>query len=584
LSKGQLQSLWAEILVEELVRNGITQFCISPGSRNTPLVLAASADRSVNSKVHFDERGACYFAVGYAKATGQAAALICTSGTAVANYLPAVVEAHYSETPLLLLTADRPAHLRGTGTNQTIDQVGIFGKFVKWATDLPVPSPGTPVESALAAVDQAISHALGNPPGPVHINCQFDEPLAPEQSAKPYAILSEAVERWRGVSAPFTTHRLPETLSSESALPQVQELLSDSKKPLIVAGQLGVDVDVRSIFRFAEDIRAPIMACVSSGLRFCGARSQNLVTRYDAFLRDSRTAELLTPDLIVHLGGAIVSKPLLQYLSCAGCDYVQINSTPRRFDPLHMVSIRIDMEPATFCRSLATTSGSEDYLNLAMRADAAAERAIATSLSDDLDNELAIALNLISAIPGGFGLFLGNSMPIRDADGCGVVCDGPLRLCVNRGASGIDGSVATACGFAIGLGVPTVAIVGDLAMLHDLNSLSLVANSEIPVIVVIVNNHGGGIFEFLPGIKQHDCFEKYFAVRHDYEFEKVAAMFGVHYVESRTQSSFRSSLSEAMSAGTSTILELKTNRHSNADHHRFIWEQVAQAVRNALSL
>ncbi|MFH1842438.1 MAG: 2-succinyl-5-enolpyruvyl-6-hydroxy-3-cyclohexene-1-carboxylic-acid synthase [bacterium] len=583
-----LSTLWAELIIEELVRFGAGPFCISPGSRNSVLTLAAAANDGAETVVHFDERGAGYYAVGTAKASGRSAVLICTSGTAVANYLPAVVEASQSSVPLFVLTADRPAILRGTGANQTIDQVEIFGPYVRGFHDLPTPRAEYSAAHVLTTVDELVYRGRQAPVGPVHCNCQLPEPfVAAADLDIPLAYQNE-ISGWRQSGEPLTSE-IPPTAVPGAELDRVRDALAGSRRGVLVAGRLDPQ-ETSAVAEMAARLDLPLLADVTSGLRFVARPLPGRCSCYDLYLREQDIAAVLQPDLIVQFGGPLVSRSLQHYLERAGAEYLHIASSPFRRDPGEVVTQRIELSPSRLCAAwtgVDDTSGlaaSSELLNSFRCAEAACAGLLTkVTIADDLQNELTVAGMLLQQLPAESGLFLGNSMPIRDAEACGVSRTDQVTVGCNRGASGIDGTMASAVGFAAGLQRRTTLLLGDLAFLHDLNSLALVRRSPWPVTVVVINNDGGGIFSFLPVAQETEHFEEFFAVPHGLDVEPAATLFDLPYYQAASAAELRAVVDEAFGLPHSSVVEIKTEQQTNHARHCELWEQVAAAVRAALS-
>lgn len=535
----------------------------------------------MNIIVHTDERGAAFYAVGRAKATRNPVALICTSGTAAANYLPAVVEASYSCTPLIVLTADRPVELQDTGSNQTIDQANIYARFVRFNFDLPAPSDDTLPEFVLTTIDQAVYRSRRSPSGPVHINCRFAEPLTLHNDDSITEETSRRLRHWKESDTPYTTYNLSRSVPDESLLDNVRSRLVSSKSGMIVVGGLSSSDDTDCIHELAANLRMPLVACVSSGMRFGRERYDGLITCHDLFLRCSGFVERYSPDFILHLGGPVVSKHLMEYICESRADYVVVNDTPFRQDPVHSVTMRIEANPADFCHSIADikTAKQSELLTPFISADKLCQDLVSElHVAPEFSNELQIVSAVLDSLPDRCGLFLANSMPIRDADACGLVSNRSVVVAVNRGASGIDGNIATAAGFAAGAGRPTVALVGDLAFLHDLNSLSLISRSKVPITVVVINNNGGGIFSMLP-VSEYDIhFEKLFGTPHDLTFKKAAKLFDLEYFKPDSPADLRECCNDSFASGRSAVIEVCTDRRTNASEHRKLLARVKSEI------
>ena len=567
--------LWADLLVEELVRSGVDFFCVAPGSRSTPLVAALASNRKADSLVHFDERGTAFAALGYARATGRPAAWITTSGTAVANGLPAVVEAATDGVPMLLLTADRPPELRQTGANQTIDQPDIFGGYARWRFDLPAPDLEIDPAVVLTTVDQAVYRAQRSPKGPVHLNLMFREPFLPNPESEGDS--DSGPVSWLGSGEPYTRYAPTKLTVNEGEIEHLWEALRPVKRGLVVAGRLESQAQGKAVARFAEALGWPLLPDISSQMRL-GGDSGVTAPYYDALLADDEFRERYEPEAVVHFGGRALSKRLEQYLAHARpSPYVVVRENPFRLDPGHQVTRSVETDIVGFCDAIAGVAAEHtaDEAGPWLGSWIEASRKVGEYL-DDVSGEAEelrepLVARLISRhIPAGDGLVLASSMPIRDADTF-AAHDGPaVSVIANRGASGIDGTVATAAGVARGLGVSVTLLIGDLALLHDLNSLAMLR--DLKVVVVVINNDGGGIFSFLPIAGQRKFFEPYFGTPQDVSFEPAASMFGLDYELPETLPDFVDAYRAACSRDTSTVIEIGTDRRENVSLHQELLE------------
>lgn len=573
-----LNHLWAELLVEELIRCGVTHFCIAPGSRSTPLTMAAAAHPRAHTVVHYDERGTAFFALGYARATGRPAAWITTSGTALANGYPAIIEAATDGVPMLLLTADRPPELRQTGANQTIDQVKLFGDAVRWFFDLPAPTEDIDPAFVLTTVDQAVYRATGSPAGPVHLNCMFREPLVPDGPTA-YA---EGLDSWRGQSKPFTSYAAKKTLPEEQDVQQLAAQMQ-SARGLIVAGPLKNASEAVAVQKLAARLGWPLVPDVLSGLRLGSSKNATAVAFYDQVLGSEAFQQQMAPDVVLHFGGRPTSKRLLHFLSRHRPEvYAAVQSGPSRYDPSHQVTHRFEAATAAFCKMLAPNvqQTSSDYLQRWRAASDAVEAVIAQQLDTATLSEPGVARLIAQHIPAGHGLVLASSMPVRDADMFASPGGAAVPTAANRGASGIDGLVATAAGFAAGRAAPATLLIGDLALLHDLNSLALLRKH--PVIVVVVNNDGGGIFHFLPVAQQQQVFEPFFGTPHGMTFEHAAWQFGLAYHQPQDATVFAEIYQKICAEAASAIIEVLTERTANHALHTELLPRCRAAVEALL--
>ena len=571
--------LWATLIVEELVRSGVDFFCVAPGSRSTPLVAALAENKAAKSLIHFDERGTAFVALGYARASGRPAAWITTSGTAVANGLPAVAEAATDGVPMILLTADRPPELRQTGANQTIDQPDIFGDFVRWRFDLPAPEEAVDPAMVLTTVDQAVYRARRAPSGPVHLNLMFREPFIPEGPDEELP----APARWKKSAAPYTRYAATRPAVDLDEIERLWEALRPMKRGLVVAGRLPSRKQGEAVLQLAESIGWPLLPDVGSQVRL-GAHSENLVPYYDALLASEPFKEAHAPEAVLHFGGRPLSKRLEQFLAQSGPDpYVVARENPFRLDPGHRVTHSIEISVPDLCATLAEVAGddaSADYLwarswrEASKKVDGYLDRVF--ERMEQL-NEPFVARLISRRLPEGHALVVASSMPIRDLDTYAAPDGAPAPLAANRGASGIDGTVATAAGFARGAERPVTLLIGDLALLHDLNSLAVLRG--MPVVVVVLNNDGGAIFSFLPVARHEAFFEPYFGTPQGVSFEGAAKMFGLEYDLPRTAGEFAESYRVATTRNTPTLIEVRTERRENTELHRKLLSEISEATR-----
>jgi 2-succinyl-5-enolpyruvyl-6-hydroxy-3-cyclohexene-1-carboxylate synthase len=561
----RVNRLWANLIVEELIRCGVEFFCVAPGSRSTPLVAALAANDKAHSLVHFDERGTAFAALGYARATGRPAAWITTSGTAVANGLPAVVEASTDGVPMILLTADRPPELRQTGANQTIDQPDIFGDFVRWRFDLPAPDPAIDPAMVLTTVDQAAYRARRGPHGPVHLNLMFREPFLPEGGDMP-----AGPSPWAESDEPFTRYAATKPAIDGTEIQALWQSLRQAKRGLVVAGRLASRKQGEAVLRLAGALGWPLLPDIGSQIRL-GADAENLATYYDALLADDSFAETHTPEAVVHVGGRALSKRLEQFLGNSRPDpYVVVRENPFRLDPAHRVTHSIEADVVDFCAAMVRVAteyppDEDAYWMIGWRG---ASEKVGHSLDGIYSTELNepfVARSVSRNVPHEHGLVVASSMPVRDLDTYATAGGAPVPVAANRGASGIDGTVATTAGFARGIGRPVTLLIGDLALLHDLNSLAMLR--DVPVVVVVLNNDGGGIFSFLPVAKHKEFFEPYFGTPQGVGFGPAAEMFGLQYERPETTTEFVESYRKACVRKSSTLIEVRTDREENVRLH-----------------
>ncbi len=580
-SIARLNTLWGRLFVEELARCGVDFACISPGSRSTPLTAAIADGGRISSAIWLDERGAAFHALGRARATGRPAALICTSGTAAANYLPAVVEASQDGIPLVVVTADRPPELIDAGANQAIRQAGIFGDYVRWSFALPAPDAEISARLVLSTVDQALHRAIGPPAGPVHLNCMFREPLEPVRGV---SLPDDLPARWREGRGPLTIYARTETTPDAVSLESISAAIATARRGLVVIGSLPSERDREAAAALTERLGWPVAADVRSGLRL-GLGPAGRVPHLDQLLLSPQVRSGFTPDVVLHLGGQPISKRLLQALAAhAGAAVISVQEHPYRQDPEHRVAHRVQSDIGRFCDLIAQNTAG----GATARAGAWGQplRELSGRASETIDafiaaapfGEIAAARIVSREIPAGHGLFLANSMPIRDMDMFADTTGSRPRVAANRGASGIDGIVSTASGFACGLGRPATLLIGDLSLLHDLTALIHLRSLPQPLVIVALNNGGGGIFHFLPIARHAELLDPWFTSPHDVDFAGIHGLFGIPCHRPANAAEFTAVYREACASGVSAMIEVRTDRAENLAAHRALGEKIVAAV------
>lgn len=570
-----LNLLWTSLLIEELIRQGCNYFCISPGSRSAPLTVAAARTPGAYLQLCYDERAAAFHALGWARATGRPAVLICTSGSALAHYLPAVVEASQDRVPMLILSADRPPELIEAGANQAIRQPGIYGDYVRWAFDFPCPDIGIPAAWVLSTLDQALHRCFEPDPGPVHLNLPFREPLAPS----PEPILADYLAGLPASGAqPRVIHALladRELHPAESAW--LEDLLSQAGRGLLILGRLKAHQQDAAL-QIANRLGWPVFADILSGLRL-DSRLETQIQSYDQLLANPNFAAACEFDTVLHLGGAYVSGRLLKHLAAhQPRTYLQFEASDTRQDPNHQVTYRSQSGLDSLAQILPPAAETPWLAKLQAFGDAANQVYADILDSSEALSEPGVARLLSRLLPVGHALMLGNSMAVREADGFGAACRPELRVFGNRGTSGIDGHLATAAGYANGSACPVTLLCGDLTLFHDLNSLYLLKTIPIPVTLVVINNAGGGIFSFLPIAGHTDVFEPWFGTPHDLSFAGAAAMFGLEYHQPTTRAELRTALEASWNQARPALIEVRTVRAETLALHRLLQEKVSERL------
>jgi len=550
--------------VDELVRCGLRDACTSPGSRSTPLALTLAREPRLRATSHIDERCAAFFALGLAKATGLPAVLACTSGTAAANYAPAVIEAYEARVPLLILTADRPPELRELGAGQTIDQVKLFGGAAKWFVEVDDhPASAARVRWLRQLACRAFYTALDGRPGPVHLNFSLREPLVPDGDLPETEIVPG-----RAGGRPWVTRPPALQAPSPRLLDGLLEELRE-RRTIVVAGRAERDPHLgAAIAAFAERAGAPLLAEPLSGAR----RGAAAIAHYDAFLRDPDWPH--APELILRVGDLPTSKPLRTWL--AASDALQVALGPDWQDPAQVVGTISPADPRATLQALTDRlpRPKGDWLQTWRAADRAAERAIARTVGPTGLTEPRIAAELGTLLPPEATLVVASSMPIRDVETFFGVRETPFRVLANRGANGIDGTVSTAFGVAAAGHGPTVLTIGDVALAHDVGGLLAASRLGLKLVIVLIDNDGGGIFHFLPVSGEGDAFVEHVATPHGLDFAHAAALYGCGYERVADVDAFRAALARALAADRTTIVCARTDRERNVELHREVWEAV----------
>ncbi len=568
---------WASLFVNELARGGLDEVCIAPGSRSTPLTLAFFANKHIKVYQHLDERSAAFFALGMALKRRKPVALVCTSGTAAANFYPALIEAHLSEVPLLILTADRPPELRYSGANQTIDQIKMFGDHVLWSVDIALPQENAPEQmlcSLKTLAARALARSNGLAKGPVHLNFPYRKPLEPYDPTR----WSLAAGGDNG-PLPYTAVEHGLMYPTTDQLELLTELVDQHPRGLIVCGPGCPPGDFpAAVTSLASAAGYPIFADPLSGVRF-GPHVKNaaILGGYETFLQ-AKEQTWLKPDLILRFGAVPTSKWVNEYLDSLDSRYhIHIRESGRWADQSHKTSIFLQINPSITCQRLVSASRrqAEDnwqkrWVNIEENSWAVIHENMATSSFDG-----AVIATLLDRLPPQTTLFVGNSLAIRHVDQFGQPQEKPLQLFANRGASGIDGNISTGLGIAAKSGRPTVLLVGDVTFYHDSNGLlALQKLIQGQVIIVLLNNNGGGIFRRLPVSQIEPPFEALFLTPHDLDFAHFAALYGLDHYRVADPSTFNAAFDAAFASDSSSIIELRSDSEKD--------EQVRQEIISAV--
>ncbi|MFK8185229.1 MAG: 2-succinyl-5-enolpyruvyl-6-hydroxy-3-cyclohexene-1-carboxylic-acid synthase [Phormidesmis sp.] len=602
-------TLWASVAVETLARLGLQTVVVCPGSRSTPLTFAFAQHPTIEALPILDERSAAFFALGCAKRQQRPVALVCTSGTAGANFYPTVIEAYESAVPLLIFTADRPHELRDCASGQTIDQQRLYGHFVKQYSELSVPAARSDLLAYLRqTLVSAWRRAVSPLPGPIHLNFPFRDPLPPLADAQTHA-LTQALASTFDADAFFSVV-VPPSPTHEQTLPPLEHW-RQCERGLIVAGPAmpaEAGAYCQAVAALSQQLGWPVLAEGLSPLRNYLSVNDALVSTYDSILRNAQRAAALVPDAVIQLGPLPISKVLRQWLQQANPPRWVIGSE-RNLDPLHGATQFLATSVEVLARQVTTTNNKpsdtrvnrpqdyqeqdyqeQDYRQQDRQQDYRqqwidGERAGRQRFDQALANEAAlveskVAWLLSQHLPVQTPLFIANSMPVRDVEYFWQPGDRHIHPYFSRGANGIDGTLSTAMGLAHH-NRPTVLLTGDLAFLHDTNGLLNVRHLAGHLTIVMINNNGGGIFEMLPVAQFEPEFEPYFVTPQQVDFESLCATYGVEYQKIETVDGLLCSLGTlpSMTSGTVGVrlLEVVCDRAQSVAQRKALLAEGARA-------
>ncbi|WP_404421753.1 2-succinyl-5-enolpyruvyl-6-hydroxy-3-cyclohexene-1-carboxylic-acid synthase [Nibricoccus sp. IMCC34717] len=566
-------SLWCSVLAETLARCGVRLAVCSPGSRSTALTVAFAEHPQIEALPMLDERAAAFFALGVAKRTRVPTVLVCTSGSAAANYLPAVVEASMAQVPLLVLTADRPPELRACTSGQTIDQQRLYGSYTPHFVELAIPEAS---RNQLAYLRQtmafAFTRALSPVAGPVHLNLPFRDPLPPVADGTVDGLRAEIDEA-------FFAHLRPASLAPETR----HRIDCSARRGLIVAGThfpAAGETHAEDLLALQRATGWPLLADPLSPLR-SHAGAGVVVTAYDAILRTPEAAAALRPDFVLCAGAWPTSKVLRKWIQDSDAEVVQVSPALENRDALHGRTVAVTARPGAILLEHAAPADPA-YANAWQVAETAARSVIDGALADCKTLfEPVVLWRLAQATTPAAQVFVANSMPVRDAEYVMPARPGGPQVFCNRGANGIDGNVSTALGLAH-RGPRTVAVVGDLAFLHDGNALLNARHVAGSLVLIVINNRGGGIFQHLPIATADVPFRDFFLTPQDADIGRLCAAFGVPHRHIDTVSALHDALAAPAVTGVS-VIEVETDSAADAAERRALFSRAAEAVRAALA-
>ena len=597
-------------LVDEFYQLGVRHAVFSPGSRSTTMAMLFTEYEGFETYMNIDERSASFMALGIAKAYKEPTVLVCTSGSAVAHYLPAILEAQYSGVPLIVLSADRPHTLLHVGAPQTVDQQKIFGTAVNYYEELAVPQEDHYYTYPRQVARKAYMKAMDIKKGPVHINVPLFEPLVPELDRKhfeagrsPYKVFKPNYgdvfsyqNRSNNTSNPSNVSKASNVSytknTTDNNTNNSNRLLAQYKKVLILAGpQIDVN-EVESIHSFAENLQAPILADPLSNVRRyhkAGAIDDNhevvsncnndtnmtqdkqvsdvVISTYDAFLADKELWPVLKPDCVIQFGQIVVSKRVQQMVaSWDNVEYIEINPTMDSMNPMGKTTIHMQASIDMFTHLFAVKNESNAYLNRWKRLEVAGKAQLSTAIEEPSCFEGRTIRELQQHIPDNSQVLVANSMTVRDFDYFWFSGESDAVLYGNRGVNGIDGTVSTALGLATNH-QPTYLVTGDLSLFHDLNGLAVAKTHNLNLTIILHNNDGGGIFEYLPQ-KGTKYFDYLFSTSQGLDYSGAAKLYGCGYTKISSPDELVPVLAKVSEESGVHIIEIPTDREYSRQLHR----------------
>jgi len=574
-------TLYTAAFVDELTKCGLKDVVISPGSRSTPMSMMMAEHPEMKVWLEIDERSAGFFALGMAKAKKEPVALVCTSGTAAANYMPAIAEAYLSRVPLLVITTDRPHELRDVGAPQAIDQINLFGKYAKWFVEMALPEENeNMLRYVRTFVGRAMATAVKGPSGVVHMNFPFREPLIPDFSIESlFNVGRMPRERYVKVSI-GTLH------PNQEIVRELTEIAQHTEKGLIIVGPQDEPELVVAVTRLAEKLKYPILADPLSQLRSGIHDMDWVIDSYDTFLREDRFAFSYQPEVIIRFGAMPVSKALLLYLKRhANTRQVIVDEDGGWREPTLLASDMVYANSKMLCKMILDQLQDR---NITRTGDWAEHWVTVNSktralLIDEGKREILfegrIILEIAELLPENSTLFIGNSMPIRDVDSFFFNNRKGIRMLANRGANGIDGIISSAIGASTVAEVPLVLVIGDLSFYHDMNGLLAAKLNKLNITIILVNNDGGGIFSFLPQSDHPKHFEALFGTPIGLDYSHAVTMYGGSFQRITDWNEFRDTFTMEIRKEGLSVIEIPTNRQENVIAHQEVWKKALESVR-----
>ncbi|MDR3668468.1 MAG: 2-succinyl-5-enolpyruvyl-6-hydroxy-3-cyclohexene-1-carboxylic-acid synthase [Ignavibacteriaceae bacterium] len=584
---------WAKSFVDELAAGGVKYACISPGSRNTPLSWAFANNKRIRKFIIIDERSSGFFALGLANRSGSPVALVCTSGTAAVEFYPAIVEAFQQRIPLIVCTADRPRELRDTGTNQTINQDNLYKNHIRFFIDVGIPELSIrKITSLKKTAGKAIQTSCHKNKGPVHINFPFNKPFEPFNT--PDQISNKANSLLKKTNYILPGAEKERNLLSENWILNLIEDLKNIHRGIIVVGPERLNDEFhKNIIRLSKILKYPILADGCSQLRFLTSSgiqgNNNIICNYEAMLRSHSFSEAFLPEIILHFGRTSTSKGMEDFYGNHSPLKIIINEEGDFFDPTRKGK-SYKIFPSHFCKIITESlqkskiiRDDNKWINPFLYADQILEQLKQKTLFNSQSiNEIRIINEILDIVPAKSSIMLSNSLPVRDFDYWASCSSKEFKIFNNRGASGIDGIISTALGIASVRKEPVFLITGDLAFYYDLNSLMIAEKYSIPLIIILINNNGGGIFNSLPVSRYPGFLKEYFITPHNLNFEKLTKAFDIDYSKVKTWQGFKGSVKRAITNKKTVVIEIQTDAVKSLELRKLYWKESERLLNNMI--
>lgn len=570
----ELVTRYLSAFIHTLSEHNVRTVVISPGSRSTPLAMLFEEHPDIQTYLDIDERSAGFLALGLAKASAQPVALLCTSGTAAANYYPAVIEAYLSHVPLIVITSDRPYELQHVAAPQTVDQQGMYGRHVKHYFQLELSEHDLSLlDYNQALASRAVAISVGLPNGPVHLNVPLREPLVPGRLNAVPEINGRAMTE-------MTINRGVLTLG-RNQLEAISERIISAKKGVIICGITDTDARTLGIIELAEHAGFPILADPLSQLRRGPHSMDAIIETYDTFLRNEHIASSFKPDLIIRFGAPPVSKAVKLWMERQACANFVFDGGMEWRDPTSKATEMIYCDERHFCEDLLPLINKKDnteWLHSWLAINRTTKAVLSSIRDEQLLSEEKVFLKLAEWLPEKANLFVGNSMPIRELDSFLFTRSQSAQIFANRGANGIDGVVSTAVGVALSR-QRAILVIGDLSFFHDMNGLLAARQNQANLTIILVNNDGGGIFSFLPQASDKTHFESLFGTPHGLDFAHAAELYGADYTKISDWEAFDAELDESQTIDGLNIIEIPTKREDNVEKHHVLQDLLDERLQ-----